>query len=122
MTMKVDMHQTPFESIQMFPDEDWLQNLMNRFNQGFHDTIQHNLNRFRHGKGKFDAVNIWIDSRKSELINMNRFNRFTWIDSRKSESIQTPRKRILWPTHKRIPMHNNTHDTKNHMTQWGMVW
>jgi len=50
MTMKIDTHQTPFESIQMFSDEDYYDSnfyeSIQPKSKSFHDTIQHNLNRF----------------------------------------------------------------------------
>jgi len=73
------------ESIQMFPDEDWYDSKsyesIQPKSESFHDTIQHNLNRFRHGKGKFDVVNIWVDSVKLWIDSL-------WYYSGKFDSIQ----------------------------------
>jgi len=126
MTMKIDTHQTPFESIQMFPDEDWYDSnpyeLIQPESKSFHDTIQHNLNRFMWcylGKLWIDSLwyysgKLWIDSlwcyswkigliqekwhkengQKKCLIWINE----SWIESSNS-----------W---KDFPIHDNTQDIK----------
>jgi len=60
--MKIDTHQTSFESIQISPDEDWYESnsyeSIQPKSESFYDTIQYNLNRFN----VMLVMKLWIDS------------------------------------------------------------
>jgi len=60
--MKIDTHQTKFESIQKTQDEGWIDSnffwLDSNKSESFHDTIQTVLNLFI----GYNSRQIWLDS------------------------------------------------------------
>jgi len=126
MTMKIGTYQTLYESIQMFPDEDWYDSKsyesIQTKSKRFHDAIQHNLNQF-----------MWIYSRKLWIDSLWYYSGKLWIDSLwcyswKFDLIQKEwhkknghKECLIWineswiessNSRKDFPIHDNTQDIK----------
>jgi hypothetical protein len=90
-TMKIDTHQTLFESIQISPDEDW-------YDSNSYESIQSKsesfMTRFTEiwidsgtEEGKIDVVDIWIDSEFFWIDSLWYYSGKPWIDLIHSDAI-----------------------------------